>query len=112
MTTSLANERTWLERIETSKVVGICVLDEQGRLVQRFDDDPQLRDAMAEHQRQRIREMELAVEAVAPVLAEIFSPDGSGGQAGDDASFADGMSRIARTAPSPFTRNNPSDSNG
>ncbi|RIV20561.1 hypothetical protein DYU11_21185 [Fibrisoma montanum] len=57
MTTTIDTERAWLERIETSKIVGICLLDEDGRLVQRLDDDPALRDALAEYQTQRIREL-------------------------------------------------------
>lgn len=60
---SLDTERAWLEQIETSKLVGICLLDVEGRLVQRIDDDPRLRSAMADYQAERIRELVLAEKA-------------------------------------------------
>lgn len=110
--TSLRAEQLWLERIATSKLIGVCMIDDDGHLLQRFDDDPQLQELLLEHQRQRIQEMDRAVAAVAPVFAEVFSPDGSGGQAGDDASLAEGISRLAKAAPSPFNNASPPEPHG
>ena len=53
------NETARLEQIQASSVVGICYLDEAGRLVQYFDSDPALKDAIVDYQRERIQELEL-----------------------------------------------------
>ncbi|RYC69779.1 hypothetical protein [Spirosoma sordidisoli] len=55
--TTLETEQAWLEQIEASRLVGICLLDAEGRLVQRLDDDPTLKEAIADWQAQRIREL-------------------------------------------------------
>lgn len=59
MNQSLETEESWLEQIQTSTVVGICFLDAEGRLVQRIDNDPSLKEAIVEWQQDRVRQLRL-----------------------------------------------------
>ncbi|QHV97868.1 hypothetical protein [Spirosoma endbachense] len=60
MTTTITTEQIWLDQICASQLVGICLLDQQGHLVQRLDDDELLRAIVIEYQEQRVRELVLA----------------------------------------------------
>jgi hypothetical protein len=69
--TTIATEEAWLEQLEQSKMVGICFLDADGRLVQRIDNDPAFREVVIEYQAERVRQLRLS-ETPTPVT-------GSGG---------------------------------
>jgi hypothetical protein len=58
--TTLSTEEAWLNRLEQSKVIGICFLDPDGKLVQRIDDDLAVRDAVIECQAERVRQLRLS----------------------------------------------------
>jgi hypothetical protein len=69
--TTIATEEAWLEQLANSKMVGISLLDADGHLVQRIDDDPAFREVVIEYQAERVRQLRLS-EMPAPVT-------GSGG---------------------------------
>lgn len=98
------DQRVWLERIMTSTIIGFVVRDENGTLMQCVENDPELRLALIEWQTQRIREMErsqrwdqraAATPVTYPTPEEAFTPDGSGGQAGDDYALGQALSELA-----------------
>jgi hypothetical protein len=61
---TLESERAWLDLVQSSTLVGICLLDGEGRLVQRLDCDPRLRDALTDYQAERVRELLLSERAL------------------------------------------------
>lgn len=52
-----------LELLQTSTLIGISYLDAENKLVQEFDDDPALREAIIEYQRERVRQLELSEQS-------------------------------------------------
>lgn len=81
---TLTAERAWLERIQASKVIGFCVLDESRALVQCIDDDPDLRDALIEYKQQRIRELERGLGLQPSPVAYPVREDDMGSYAPDE----------------------------
>ncbi len=59
MAMTLTTEQAWLQQIQASKLVGICLLDAEGRLIQRLDDDPSLKEVIANWQAERLRQLSL-----------------------------------------------------
>lgn len=58
MNQTLEQERKRLEQIINSRMIGICFLDCNGRLVQMIDGDIALRDLIIDYQKDRILELE------------------------------------------------------
>lgn len=54
---TLQSVQTRLEQIQTSRAIGICFLDSEGRLIQLLDEDPALKDAIVDYHQDRIRQM-------------------------------------------------------
>ncbi|MCX6216543.1 hypothetical protein [Spirosoma sp.] len=54
---ALTDAEQRLEEIQTSAIVGICFIDGSKRLVQLFDDDPDLREVIVEYYRKRLDQL-------------------------------------------------------
>ncbi len=63
MMTPLAIEEAWLETLRTSKLMGICIIDEDGSPVQRYCDDPELREAVLDYQLVKVCQLRLSERA-------------------------------------------------
>ena len=57
---TLSSEQAWLKQLESGQVLGICLLDAQGHVIQRFDLDPEFREGLLEQQRDRVRQLALS----------------------------------------------------
>ena len=64
---------TNLEQIQTSRIVGVCFLDSDGRLIQLIEEDPALKEAIVEHYEDRLRQMNLFEREVASVTEPTLS---------------------------------------
>jgi hypothetical protein len=58
--TTLHAEEAWLYQLQQSRMIGITFLDAEGRLVERIDDDPAVREAVIECQAERVRQLRLS----------------------------------------------------
>ena len=56
---TIQSETLRLEQMLASRIMGVCYLDNEGRLVQYFDGDMALRDVVVDLQRERIRQLTL-----------------------------------------------------
>lgn len=57
MSTLFEAECAWLRQLATSKLIGVCIVDAEGRPVQQYVDDPELRQLIVDYQAHKTRQL-------------------------------------------------------
>jgi len=67
----LSAEEAWLEQLQSSRLIGICIIDEDGHPIQQYSDDPGLRAAILDYQIEKVCQLRLDERSIASLSVSV-----------------------------------------